>query len=247
MRTTVESFDQSSRLPEGKRRWIVDTLVPAMPRHEVAQYFRVKHALLNEAAHLSVASQDGLCAGVAALSGHDLADGRRMAYIETLLVAEAFHQSRTTFRLLSNVFASWSRQESAFPDVVAMRTYNPRTYVLMRKFALEDGATNFYPALSTPNVQHEATATLVAVRVAEGHVFEASSGIVLGGSVGVSNGFWHESPSCGDSKIDTFFYRRMTANDRLLCFVDTSSCRAKYHAMRKLGLPTPIHNQETTV
>ena len=235
MQAQVHYLGNASRVTESRRDWIIDSLIEGMPRHEIENYFNIKRAILEVSSNVSIAEYGNHCVGLIALSTH-LLDQRRLAYIETFLVAEEFHRSSIAYRLLSSVFNGLHAEDGRFPDLIAMRTYNPLTYVLMRRFGRKESG-NFYPTINDPvTAQNKSTAILIANRVAPDHVFDSDTGIVVGASVGVSRTFWRDRPYCKEEPIDDFFYNGMTPDDRVLCFIDATELQSKSYAMKKLGI-----------
>ncbi|MFE4368270.1 GNAT family N-acetyltransferase [Streptomyces sp. NPDC056835] len=218
--------------------WVVEGLARHMPRHRIADYFAVKDALLGGAGHRhAIADEDGDCVGLATASLRDYDHGEFL-YIETLLVSERHHGTVLTRQLIAELFGGVVKDLGDFPDLVAMKTYNARTYVLMRAFADPESKALFYPRIDgTPSgPAAEATARAVAEALGSGRDFDPGSGVVTGGGGEVPPDFWPDFPASRDHWVNTYFQRELTAHDRLLCFIDSSRPEAKAAIRARLGI-----------
>ncbi|MFJ2110680.1 GNAT family N-acetyltransferase [Streptomyces sp. NPDC087850] len=217
---------------------MVEGLTRHMPQHRIADYFAVKDALLSGAGHRhAIAEEDGECVGLAAASLRDYDHGEFL-YIETLLVSERHHGTALTQQLITELFGGVVKDLGDFPDLVAMKTYNARTYVLMRAFAAPESRALFYPRIDgTPSGSAvEATARSLAEALGSGKGFDSGSGVVAGGGGEVPADFWPEFPASRDHRVNAYFQRELTAHDRLLCFIDSSRPEAKEAIRARLGI-----------
>ncbi|MGX7827210.1 hypothetical protein ACTG9Q_19185 [Actinokineospora sp. 24-640] len=237
MRTVeIHYLGNGNSLDTARRARLRAELAAAMPRHEVDHYLSAKPAILAESDHLAVAEVRGACVGLMAASGLS-ADGLDFTYIETLLVGERLHGAGVALRLVSALFGGVVRALGDFPDLVAMKTYTPKAYLLMRRFAL-GGDIGFSPALDSP-VDTEIPARL-ARRLSPGCEFRAETGVVHGGGGQISSTFWRDAPLSGDAAVDGFFAREVGERDRLLCVVRAPTPEAKGALMSALRIPQPI-------
>lgn len=237
MRTTeVRYLGNGNSLDTVWRARLGTELVVAMPRHEVDHYLRAKPAILAESDHIAVAEARGACVGL--MAANELsADGLDFTYIETLLVSEHLHGAGVALRLVSALFGGVVHALGDFPELVAMKTYTPKAYLLMRRFAL-GGDIGFYPALEGP-VDAEIPARLARV-LSPGCEFRAETGVVHGGGGQISSRFWRDAPLCGDAAVDGFFAREVGDCDRLLCVLHAPTPAAKGALMAALRIPQPI-------
>lgn len=215
-------------------RWIRDSLVKSMPRHEVNNYFDVKGDEILNSSFLSVASREGQCVGVIALSKKNIRECT-ILYVETILMAESFHRSGLAAKLINSVFQGVYNTGEGFPDCIAMKTYNPITYVMMKKFSRSECA--FYPLISQKNSDENILlAKKISSLVASDCQLDELRGIVYGGGGSVSNNFWQDPPKSGDYFVDNFFQNQMTASDRVLCFININHEEDKQYVMSRLGI-----------
>ncbi|MEU4744322.1 hypothetical protein AB0G02_28200 [Actinosynnema sp. NPDC023658] len=237
MRTVeIRYLGNGNSLDTARRARLGAELAAAMPRHEVAHYLRAKPAILAGSAHLAVAEADGACVGLMAANGLS-ADGLDFTYIETLLVGEQLHGSGVALGLVSALFAGVVRALGDFPELVAMKTYTPKAYLLMRRFAL-GGDIGFYPELDAPG--DAAIPARLAAALSPGCEFRAGTGVVHGGGGRISSRFWRDAPRSGDAAVDGFFAREVGERDRLLCVVHAPTTAAKGALMAALRIPQPI-------
>ncbi|MEW1724031.1 hypothetical protein [Streptomyces sp. NPDC093109] len=218
--------------------WVVEGLTRHLPRHRIADYFAVKDALLGGAGHRhAIAAENGDCVGLAtaSLRGYDHGE---FLYIETLLVSEKHHGTFLTQQLISELFGGVVKDLGDFPDLVAMKTYNARTYVLMSAFAGPESKALLYPRIDGTPSDHAArtTARALAEALGSGRDFDSGSGVVTGGGGEVPADFWPDFPASRDQRVNTYFQRELTPHDRLLCFIDSSRPEAKKSIRTRLGI-----------
>ncbi|MBB5957153.1 hypothetical protein FHS29_003746 [Saccharothrix tamanrassetensis] len=237
MRTVeIRYLGNGNSLDTARRARLAAELAAAMPRHEVDHYLRAKPAILAESDHIAVAEARGACVGLMAANRLS-ADGLDFTYIETLLVGERLHGSGVALGLVASLFAGVVRELDDFPDLVAMKTYTPKAYLLMRRFAL-GGDIVFYPSLDGP-VDAGIPARL-ARALSPGCEFRAGTGVVHGGGGRISSRFWRDAPLSGDTAVDGFFAREVGERDRLLCVVHAPTPAAKGALMAALRISQPI-------
>lgn len=220
-------------------------LATGMPAYQVDHYLTTKATILTESGHIAVAVLHGRHAGLIAAS--DLVvSGRAVTYIETLLVAEEQHGTALSVQLVSSLFGGVVAGLGGFPELVAMKTYTPKAYVLMRRFAPEGNTAGveFYPDVGRA-VQDEhltRTAALLAAGLSPGHAFRPGSGVVSGGGGQIGSTFWREPPRCGDERVDRFFRTEVGERDRVLCLVraPTPAARGLLCDMLRIERPTAV-------
>lgn len=216
--------------------WVVRGLERNLPHHKIGAYFSLKGAMLHGDHKHAFAEENGECIGLAAASYRRFRD-REFLYIETLLVSEEHHGSPVTGQLLTALFGGIVEERGEFPDLIAMKTYNARAYVLMRAFAGPGSGTVFYPELDRDNSgPTKGIATEIAGALGGGFEFDATHGVVLGGGGQVPGDFWPSFPATRDELVNDFFRRHLTPRDRLLCFIDASTEEAKRSICARLGI-----------
>ncbi|NUT53635.1 MAG: hypothetical protein HOV94_41060 [Saccharothrix sp.] len=237
MRTVeIRYLGNGNSLDTARRARLGAELAAAMPRHEVAHYLGAKPAILAESDHVVVAEADGACVGLMAATDRH-ADGLDFTYIETLLVGERLHGSGLALGLVSALFDGVVRALGDFPELVAMKTYTPKAYLMMRRFAL-GGDITFYPTPDAPG--DAAIPARLAAALSPGCVFRPGTGVVHGGGGQISSRFWRDAPRSGVAAVDEFFAREVGERDRLLCVVHAPTPAAKGVLMAALRIPQPI-------
>ncbi|MFF9808954.1 GNAT family N-acetyltransferase [Streptomyces coeruleorubidus] len=207
-----------------------------MPHHKIGAYFSVKGAMLHGDHRHALAEEDGECIGLAAAS-YRSSRTRDFLYIETLLVSEDHQGSPVTGQLLAALFGGIVKERGEFPDLIAMKTYNARAYVLMRSFVEPGSGALFYPEVDRDNsAAAEEMAAEIAEALGAGFDFDATHGVVPGGGGEVPGDFWPHFPASRDDRVNEFFRRHLTPQDRLLCFIDSSTAESKRSICSRLGI-----------
>lgn len=213
------------------RSTIVRDLTMNLRSHRVDEYFREKFHVISESDHVSVAMQNDECFGLIAVSELPFPEGT-LSYIETLLVSERFHGSFASYGLIASVFSAIARAKGSLPNFIAMKTFNPKTYVLMQRFAGQS-TMNFYPVFDRQNTSRLIrVAKRIAALVAPGLEFDADHGVVRNGGGVISSSFWPIQPLSKSTVINEKFFRHLGNNDRMLCVLDTTHPTAEAEIMK---------------
>ncbi|MGQ9366536.1 hypothetical protein [Azospirillum sp. ST 5-10] len=225
-------------LDAGARRGIVRDLVAAMPTYGVAGYFRTKADLLDPQ-DVTVIARDrrsGACIGLA-VAGWPAGGPARFLHVKTMLLGEAWHRGALLRAVWRALFIGLLRDGAAFPPVIALKTYNPKSFSAMRAFAHVPDTAIFpavgpapFPASLLPTVRG------IAATLAPGRAFDERTGVIAGAADGVT-GFYPALPICGKSAVDEHFRSHLTADDRLLACLFARSPRAGERILRAFGVP----------
>jgi len=217
-----------------------------MPQHRVAMYLEAKpHVLCSP--HIALAEEAGRYVGLMAAS-ELLAAGYPSTYIETLLIAEHLQGTNAAPGLVAALFGGVVHGLGDFPEMVLMKTYTPKAYALMRRFAVLPEVL-FYPDIDGPS---DPTTRALAARLASflspTEEFCAETGVIRGGGGRISSDFWRYRPASGDDAVDRFFRREVGSSDRMLCIVRAPTRAARLALVNALGLerprPAPTIRQE---
>ncbi len=170
-----------------------------------------------------------------------VADTLPFTYIETLLVGERHHGAGVAAGLISALFAGVVRELGDFPDIVAMKTYTPKAYVLMRRFAL-GGDIVFSPDISRlpDGAESVQRATRLARFLSPECEFHPGTSVVRGGGGPITGRFWRYEPLCCDPAVNSFFRREVGDRDRMLCIVHAPTPEAKERLITALRIGQPI-------
>ncbi|WP_420118515.1 hypothetical protein [Micromonospora sp.] len=219
-------------------------LARSMPRHRVADYLTTKQHILRESDHLVAAETAQGCVGLVAATERD-PDDRPFTYVETLLVAEEHHGGTVAFGLVSRLFREITRRRGEFPELVAMKTYTPKAYTVMRRFTVHDDI-RCYPSLdgSDPDEVRRLAGRLAAQLSPECR-FDPRTGVIVHGGGTVGSDFWQYRPRSGNRRVDAFFSAEVGEFDRVLCLVHapTPAARAALTAALRIT-PNPAPRQE---
>jgi hypothetical protein len=235
----IISLGAATNLSDNTRRWIVDGLVAELPNHQIEHYFRTKPYILANSDYVTVASasRTGRCLGLIAVSHRQASSGQTFTYIETLLVGESKHRAGVAMQLIAEAFRQVSVDQQGFPDLVAMKTYNPRTYQMMRRFGACEGAV-FFPQIGgsdSEDTKRMAT-SIASALISEIERFDSDTGIVHGGAVSIGAEFWPSFPACTEPAVNAHFVELMTPDDRLFCLLIAQTHIAKRSVLTALGI-----------
>jgi hypothetical protein len=229
-------------IPAETRQRIPLDLAVAMPRYQVGGYFERKSHILLDSHHIAVGEQSGRC--VALMGASDLvAAGRPFTYIETLLVSERHQRAALGSALVAILFDGVMGRLGGFPDIVAMKTYTPRAYVLMRRFA-SGSEVGFYPDIGGRNSAPERRlAAQLAAFLAPDCEFRPETGVLAGGGGKIGSDFWPEAPLTDDERVNRFFREEVCFLDRVLCVVRAQTPAAKQAIVEKLAMTKAGRNR----
>jgi hypothetical protein len=229
----------SPPLDADARADIAADLAAAMPTYGVADYFRTKPSLL-DAQDVTVIAREtgsGRCVGFA-VAGWSARNPATFVHIKTVLIGEAWHRGPILRAIWRALFVGLLADGSAFPPVIALKTYNPKSFSAMRAFAgVVD--TAIFPALGRYQFPANLMPTVldIAAELAPGHRLDQRSGVIEGAADGVV-GFYPTLPLCGKALLDRHFQAHLTPNDRLLCCLFALSPRAGQRILRAFGVPS---------
>jgi hypothetical protein len=221
-------------IPVTFRQKIPLDLAAAMPRHQVSGYFELKSHILTDSHHIAIGEQSGRCVALMGASDQ-VAAGRPFTYIETLLVSERHQRAALAPALVATLFDGVMGRLGGFPDLVAMKTYTPRAYVLMRRFT-GGPEVGFYPDTGGRNSASDIRlAAQLAAFLAPDCEFRAETGVLAGGGGKIGSNFWPEEPLTDDEIVNRFFRKEVCFSDRVLCIVRAQTPTAKQAIVEKLA------------
>jgi hypothetical protein len=214
-----------------ERARIVSGLVSTMPSYGVAQYFSVKGAIFDTCDVVVIAESTELSAPVAMLAARWMVTDRgKLLHVQTLLIGEDWQRTTVIRQMWRRLFEELLSGSNGFPFVIALTTYNPKSFAAMAGFTLIPG-TRMFPALRGGELGegHLSFLRCVAATLNPGCRFDEKTGVITGGAGEVSDNFYRTLPLCGKAWIDDHFIAHVTPKDRVLCclFVETTEAAAR--------------------
>lgn len=186
-----------------------------MPDLRIEALFEARPDLLSEAEHVIVAV-DGEDRAVGLLAARSLELPGGVSVLQAMVQFVGVNQRggrvlrESWTRLLGDVTA-----ERGFPDVVALKTFNPVAYCAMRALGRSD---QVYPALSGPQEPGlRLIASHIAAAAAADYPFEPDTGVIRGS--GRPTDLYLRRPESSDPEADRYFAAHARHGDRVLCLV----------------------------
>jgi hypothetical protein len=237
-------------LTPAREAWLVDGLVDALPSMKLRELFSLRREMFTEADLITVAVSRHTGAVVGALSSKwvTLRAGGRFLHVTTQFVGDDYRHG-VVFRQswvmhLATVYAGpWG-----FPDVLVLKTYNPRVFCAMRSFSQIDGVS-FYPDADGRRADPDTVrlATQIAREIAPGHPFDPSTGVIAGAGVPVD--LYADLPKSTDATVNSYFAETTRPGDRMLCMLMVPTPQAGSAVMGYFASPRrsrAVHEPSTT-
>lgn len=232
---TVLYLGNGTSLSNKRIIWIKNGLIGSMPNHQIELYFKNKAHILATSDHIAIAFEKNMCVGLIALSNIEHSS-QRIIYIETILIAEHLQSTILFLKIVACVFQGLLLMEKSLPDLIAMKTYNPKAYMLMKYF-IGDNDSLFYPLINRRNKKYnQKMAKLIASKLSPNCLFNPLNGVVYEGGSGISSQFWNIKPRSCSNSVNNFFNKNLENQDRLLCFVNLNSYSSKSQVLKFLRI-----------
>lgn len=218
----IERFRAGRPVDASTDRWLKEGLGTAMPEMRMADLFAARPGLFREAENLVVAVDVG-GQPLAALGSRwaVTGDGLRFLHIGVQFVSRP-HRGGSVFSASWAVLLADLLADGQFPNIAALRTYNPVAYCAMRDYGRLPGAVMFPEmgeAVADPVVAR--LAGTVAETLAPGADYEPRTGRIRG--IGVPTDLYVAEPTCADPGVNRYFARHTRPGDRILCLVHVRS------------------------
>jgi hypothetical protein len=215
------TFDSRNPIPRATVVEVARDLRAQLPNHKIGNYLETKPHVLAESEFLTLVRVAGTYVGIASGNMYRVRT-RELFYAETLLLSESLHDQKISYAQIGALFRCVYAVRQQMPSLVAAKTFNARSYALVRKLARACGA-RMYPEIGADNLPElEQLACELAEVLAPGLEFEPRYGVVRGGGGGVAEDFWPSQPLARAKDINEVFAHHLTPRDRMLCVVDTS-------------------------
>ncbi|MFJ6719084.1 hypothetical protein [Streptomyces sp. NPDC091259] len=235
----VTALPPGRELPTETEKWIVDGLVATMPGLRARQLFTLRRDMLTEADYIVVGVDRERDRVVSLLTSHwaELPSGRSCLHVMIQFVGDAYRNGRVFGESWSVHFARLLADGHRFPEVIALKTYNPVVHCAMSAFSGHPDIT-MYPDLSGGNDSGRAApAAEVAAVLAPGAPFDAARGVIRG--IGRPLDLYRERPTSHDLAANAYFERHAAPGDRVLCMLHVPTAEGAHAILAALGVPLP--------
>ncbi|MEV6021169.1 MULTISPECIES: hypothetical protein [unclassified Streptomyces] len=225
-------------LPTATEKWIVDGLVLAMPGLHTRQLFTLRREMLTDADHVVVGVDRERDRVVSLLTSRwaGIPSGRPCLHIMIQFVGDAY-RGATVFR------ESWAlhferllAEGRPFPEVIALKTYNPVVHCAMAAFAGHPDIS-MYPDLAGKDDSQEALAAEVAAALAPRAAFDPARGVLPG--IGRPLDLYRERPLSHAPEANRYFAEHTEPGDRVLCLLHVPTPAGAHAILTALGVPEP--------
>lgn len=231
-------------LPPGRElsteteKWIVDGLVLAMPGLHTRQLFTLRRDMLTEADHVIVGVDRERDRVVALLTSRwaEIPSGRPCLHIMIQFVGDAYRNGSVFKQSWALHFDRLLAEGRPFPEVIALKTYNPVVHCAMAAFSGHPDIT-MYPDLAGKDDSGAALAAEVAEALAPGAAFDPARGVVPG--IGRPVDLYRERPLSHAPDANRYFAEHTRPGDRVLCLLHVPTQAGADAILTALGLPAP--------
>lgn len=225
-------------LPPATERWIVDGLVTAMPDLRARELFAERRDMLTEADYVVAAVDRERDAVVALLTSRwaALPSGRSCLHVMTQFVGDAYRHGALFAASWAAHFRGLLADGHAFPEVIALKTYNPVVHCAMAAFAGHPDI-RMYPDLTGAPRTPDPLAAEVAEALVPGHPFDAVQGVFPG--IGRPRDLYRKRPLSSVPAVNAHFAARLEPADRLLCMLHVPTEAGRHAILTALGVRPP--------
>jgi len=210
-------FRHLRRPTAGDAGRIAVQLVASFPEYKLAEYFAVRGDMFRDCDHVTVAVADDRqrTVGIIAARWREVRKAPFL-HLEMNLVAHEWQRTPLFFRMWKLMLQELSLDdEYAFPEIVAIKTYNPMVYDIIERVTTWAGG-RFYPQIDgAQETEMRVRASDVASVLCPGLFFEPDLGVIRG--AGIPRDFYPSLPQTGRPRVQAYFEQTVRAGDRLLC------------------------------
>ncbi len=225
-------------LSAATEQWLVAGLVAALPDLRVRRLFELRRDMLTDADQLicAVDPEHGTAVGLLASHWIVLPSGRSCLHVTVQFIGELRRHGGIFRRSWAELFTQLRDCGLGFPDVVALKTYNPVVHCAMSAFGAHP-EIGLYPRIdpgtgSTP-VAPDLVAE-VAQAVAPGAPLDAEHGVIR--AIGRPADLYVRRPVSSMPGVDAYFDTHTQPGDRVLCLLDFTTSPAKQAVLTALGV-----------
>ncbi|MEU5302603.1 hypothetical protein ACH4YO_27425 [Streptomyces noursei] len=225
-------------LPTETEKRIVDGLVLAMPGLRTRQLFTLRRDMLTQADYVVVGVDRERDRVVALLTSRwaELPSGRTCLHIMIQFVGDAYRNGAVFKESWAAHFARLLADGRPFPEVIALKTYNPVVHCAMSAFSGHPDIS-MYPDLAGKDDSQAALAAEVAEALAPGAAFDPARGVVPG--IGRPLDLYRERPLSHVPDANRYFAEHTEPGDRVLCLLHVPTQAGAHAILTALGVPLP--------
>ncbi|KPI09483.1 hypothetical protein OK074_3289 [Actinobacteria bacterium OK074] len=241
-RPLIRELPPGRELSAATERWLVQGLTAALPDLRVARLFELRRDMLTDADHLvcAVSAEDGTAVGLLASSWTHLPSGRSCLHVTVQFIGVGYRHGSIFRHSWAALFARLRDDGHGFPDVVALKTYNPVVHCAMSAFGAHP-EIGLYPAVASVGAATGDLTPVAAALVAEaaeavapGARFDRDHGVLR--AVGRPADLYRRRPLSSAPDVDAYFAAHVDPGDRLLCLLHFSTPAAKQAVLTALGV-----------
>ncbi|MEU9254923.1 hypothetical protein AB0D66_24115 [Streptomyces sp. NPDC048270] len=234
----VMALPPGRELPTETEKWIVDGLVETMPGLQARQLFTLRRDMLTEADYVVVGVDRERDRVVSLLTSHwaQIPSGRSCLHVMIQFVGDKYRNGPVFGESWSVHFARLLADGRPFPEVIALKTYNPVVHCAMSAFSGHPDIA-LYPDLAGKDDSQQALAAEVAGALAPGAAFDAALGVFPG--IGRPRDLYRERPTSYVPEANAYFERHAAPGDRVLCMLHVPTRDGAHSILAALGVPLP--------
>lgn len=210
--------------PTSLKQKVVADLKKNMPDYGIEQYFTTQAHIFEQADHMAMAVDRKTEEFVSMYAGRwfehrDI----KFLYIWTAMIGNAYRGSRLYAYTRSVFYNGLGRSSFPFPQLLAMKTYNPRIYnAIWSTYGRSEGVA-VYPNLydiAHPHPRLRALAGELAALICPNEPYVEELSILRGAQAAVAPDYHPYMQKSDDAVVWDFFSRNLTRADQILCLVD---------------------------
>lgn len=230
-RYAIGTIVRHTTFPADHRATIIADLSRGMPGFDVAEYFGNQPTVFSDYDFLTIARESQTNIAIGLIGARWLQAGeRRIVYLWTAMLADAYRSTRLYSRMTSLTMAAVLRENGGLlPELIVTKTYNPRVYALLRKYFGRVPGAAVYPLLPGPQSPDAAlVAGAIAAALWPAMPFDPATAVLRGGQAAVSPNFFPQMERCGDLAVDAHFAANLTRSDQIVCLIEVPEA-ASWH------------------
>ncbi|MFE9255360.1 hypothetical protein [Streptomyces sp. NPDC006879] len=223
-------------LPPETEQWIVDGLVEAMPGLRMRELFTQRRDMLAEADYVIAGVDRGRAVSLLTSRWAGLPSGRQCLHVMVQFVGDDHRGGALFGSSWAAHFARLLSDGRPFPEVIALKTYNPVVHCAMAAFGGHPEIT-LYPDLAGKDQSRTALAREVAHALAPGAPFDSELGLL--GGIGRPVDLYRERPRSYLPETNAYFEAHAAPGDRVLCLLHVPTRAGADAILAALGVPLP--------
>lgn len=208
-----------------------------LPNHKITNYFTLKVNIFDKSDYFAIAiDTNNLVVGLMAFKTYEI-NNEQLLQIETFIISEKYHGKMLGMQMVSFSFLSIVNVQGDLPIIISMKTYNPRSYVIMKKFTdMQSDNSYMYPVIGSniKKSESQSLASKIAHLLESDRTFDAETGVIKDIVGGFLDDFWPSFPSSRNKIINEYFKKNVTTRDRMLVFLYSKDAHIRKHIIKTL-------------